>query len=393
MVADKDEAIKAAVMKGDLENRLAIAKDARSNYEKTDPHFLALKYKTEHEAWLNKWQRLKVPHSVELDNPDDARDLFLNVLKDETHTDNPFWLDSYDQIIDWLKDNKNKGLLLMGNVGRSKTTAAHVVRDLLTRAKFKFRIDCLTAYEMNREYRKIIRDPEIDPDNILFPHSVERWGDPSALFIDDIGVEDECFSFGERSIVFNEIVDHAERIGRLLIVTTNLNTEELRNKYGDRTIDRLKELTKPIVLTGDSLRGAKAIDVERIFEKPPKRYPWEGNFNFDFECNQAIRRHDRQSDYIEFLEWALQNIPANGAQIDYYLSVKLKECDSLDTIATLEHEGLVLMTEDNADPKDVVQFLLNGFDGHTPQELPQLFTKAKATDNMGIWIEEIKPKE
>ena len=54
--------------------------------------------------------------------------------------------------------------------------------------------------------------------------------------------------------------------GKLLILTTNLSIDELREKYGERTVDRLRAITKTVLFTGESLRGWKSqsIGLQRI---------------------------------------------------------------------------------------------------------------------------------
>jgi DNA replication protein len=60
--------------------------------------------------------------------------------------------------------------------------------------------------------------------------------------------------YGEKRLAFPELVDEAEKKGKLLIVTTNLSIQELKEKYGERTVDRLRAITTPILFKGESLR-------------------------------------------------------------------------------------------------------------------------------------------
>lgn len=73
-------------------------------------------------------------------------------------------------------------------------------------------------------------------------------------YIDDIGTEFLSVKYGEKRLSFAELVDEAEKKGKLLIVTTNLSLSELQQKYGERTLDRLRAITTPVVFKGDSLR-------------------------------------------------------------------------------------------------------------------------------------------
>ena len=74
------------------------------------------------------------------------------------------------------------------------------------------------------------------------------------LCIDDEGVENEAVQYGERKILFAELVDLAEKKGKLLLLTTNLSTAELSAKYGMRTLDRLKAIIRVVHFKGKSLR-------------------------------------------------------------------------------------------------------------------------------------------
>ena len=77
--------------------------------------------------------------------------------------------------------------------------------------------------------------------------NIDKAIKPHLIYLDDVGTEGECIRFGERRQAFPEIVDEAEKKGKLLIVTTNLNTDELKYRYGDRTLDRLRAITRPVL--------------------------------------------------------------------------------------------------------------------------------------------------
>ena len=72
--------------------------------------------------------------------------------------------------------------------------------------------------------------------------------------IDDIGTEGEYVKYGEHRVPFAELVDLAEKKGTLLILTTNLTVDELRVKYGERVVDRLRAITNVVYFKGSSLR-------------------------------------------------------------------------------------------------------------------------------------------
>ena len=140
----------------------------------------------------------------------------------------------YDEVASWLTDNEGKGLLLMGNCGRGKSLLATKVLPLLINTCCRKMVSTYTAMQMNMK-----------PDSVMSKH---------LICVDDIGTEGESMLYGNRRMVVAELADAAEREGKMLLLTTNMSVDELRQKYGERTIDRLRVITKPIVFMGESLR-------------------------------------------------------------------------------------------------------------------------------------------
>ena len=77
----------------------------------------------------------------------------------------------------------------------------------------------------------------------------------SPIIIDDIGAESMAGNYGEKIDLVSEIIDKCEKYKRLVILTTNLSPNEITERYGHRTYDRLKGITRSIKFNGDSLRG------------------------------------------------------------------------------------------------------------------------------------------
>jgi DNA replication protein DnaC len=75
------------------------------------------------------------------------------------------------------------------------------------------------------------------------------------LIIDDLGTEQD--KDWHKTTVYN-ILDSRYRNGLPLIVTTNFPLEELKEKYHERTYDRLTEMCTPIKNEGKSIRVEKA---------------------------------------------------------------------------------------------------------------------------------------
>lgn len=174
----------------------------------------------------------------------------------------PEWLPEYDSIAEWVADNKRRGLLAVGDTGRGKTRLCmDVIPDILQDTGLKcFRV---SSYAMSRNFDEMLQ--------------------AKVLMIDDVGVEDKASFYGERRDLFMEIVDHSERNGVLLIVTTNMTLDELRQRYGNRVIDRLRQIVLPVVFKGESLRG-------KVLKDP--FYAYGLNFYSEKECEDFCRMQE-----------------------------------------------------------------------------------------------------
>ena len=156
------------------------------------------------------------------------------------------WLPCYEEIADWLTDNKGRGLLCVGNPGLGKTLICQNIIPVLLQQNVGKIIKTYSALSMNTSL-----------DSLLSKYM---------LCIDDVGIEPlETVTFGVRRIAFSELVDNSEKNGTLLIVTTNLRTNHgvddkgnvvpsIEDRYGLRTYDRLKAIMKSVKFTGKSMR-------------------------------------------------------------------------------------------------------------------------------------------
>lgn len=145
------------------------------------------------------------------------------------------WIEkNYRPIVEWMTDNKGKGLLITGSCGLGKTLIAKHILPLLIRDSCRRVINIFTAQELNTKI-----------DEILKLHTI---------YIDDIGTESVSKIYGNVRCTFSELCDAAEQRGKLLMITTNLTASELEKKYGERTLDRLRAITKFVAFSGKSLR-------------------------------------------------------------------------------------------------------------------------------------------
>ncbi len=147
---------------------------------------------------------------------------------------NAVWLDEYEQVAEWLADNKGKGLLCVGNCGRGKTVICQQVLPAIFQHWHHLIVNTITATELNYKF--------------------DEFKQYKIVSIDDLGTESMGNDYGTKRFYTQELIDEAERKQKLLILSTNLNEKELKEKYDIRTIDRLRALSTFVVFSGKSLR-------------------------------------------------------------------------------------------------------------------------------------------
>lgn len=160
--------------------------------------------------------------------------------------DSYVWLPEYNTIVEWLTDNNSKGLMLMGNCGVGKTVmCCYVIPGIMLIHDGKV-YKPISAHNLHERMTALKFD--------------------ELCIIDDIGVEVPGNEYGIRHEDFVELVDFAENQKKILILTTNLNAQELAARYGERVMDRLRGLVRCIPIPGNSLRG-KSMVIDNMSDK------------------------------------------------------------------------------------------------------------------------------
>lgn len=74
------------------------------------------------------------------------------------------------------------------------------------------------------------------------------------LSLYDVGVEEVMNVYGNKRLAFAEVMDAAEKHGKLVIISSNLQEDDLRTQYGYRVVDRVRACTRRVLCVGESLR-------------------------------------------------------------------------------------------------------------------------------------------
>ncbi len=172
--------------------------------------------------------RKKTPH-LKCDNAKELFDFFFKQT-----VPNYEWIPEYDKVVEWLTDNKGRSLLMTGNVGRGKTV---IGMDVVPKVFF---------YEHNRviSYYK----------SIELNTKTEEVMNRFLVSIDDVGFEGYRNDYGQKRLVFLDLLNRMEQDGSLTIATTNLTSQQMFDLYGERAMDRIKALFKIVRFEGKSFR-------------------------------------------------------------------------------------------------------------------------------------------
>jgi len=175
----------------------------------------------------------KMYNRYKLGTQEELKEMFIKAFEHYDRTIDVYkHLDSYDEIIDWLSDTKGRGLMLMGECGLGKSTILNYVIPAIFRTKTNKMLTSVPAKELK----------EIERSNASF------------IIIDDLGTESIKNDYGTKIDAVADAISYAEDSSKTLLITTNLDAEDLTKRYDDRTLDRLRKC-KVVVIKGKSFRN------------------------------------------------------------------------------------------------------------------------------------------
>lgn len=152
----------------------------------------------------------------------------------------------------FLEKKLEVGILLYGSVGTGKTYASSCIANYLMKNNKTVMIMNLGLYlnKLKREWA------EAEADVLNYAKECQL------LIIDDFGTEKVSEFVLEK--VFN-LIDTRYRAEKPLIITSNLNLDEIEERFGSRISDRIKDMCYPIMAVGESKRGISKEKFREIF--------------------------------------------------------------------------------------------------------------------------------
>lgn len=162
-------------------------------------------------------------------------------------------------------ENRRRGLLLYGDIGLGKTTLCTAIVGLVQHCKSVVaEYSHANRWRLTKEQKQDewvwLRTPSpsyTTAAEISQTSDSERarLAQASVLIIDDIGVEPvEVNTYGTKITPIVDIINERYANQRCTIITTNLDEDGIRARYGDRIEDRLKEMCDKVSFSGESYR-------------------------------------------------------------------------------------------------------------------------------------------
>ena len=195
-------------------------------------------------------ERFKIDRYTE-DVPAMLRECYIDEVRrrGRTFQDDQDTADHIAKTAKWLTGGSKTGLILYGTVGNGKTTLSNAIGRLIG-------LLYNSAYSSERKnvlYVSALRLAEIAKNE---PEYFKTLKSCELLAIDDVGVEPSVVKvWGNEISPFVETIYHRYDRQLFTIMTSNLNNDELANKYGERVADRFIEMFDRLPFENKSYRS------------------------------------------------------------------------------------------------------------------------------------------
>lgn len=163
-----------------------------------------------------------------------------------------------NKVSDWLLGTGKPWLMLCGNVGDGKTTVLNAIQRFITlyeiekparggRLSEYWRMSIVQANEYVKAYGARAYGCKLD--------MVCYYEYCDILGLDDIGAEPaETLVYGNPIYPIIDLLLSRYARDKQVVITTNLKSNEIRPRYGDRIADRLNEMCERVIFPINSYR-------------------------------------------------------------------------------------------------------------------------------------------
>ena len=164
--------------------------------------------------------------------------------------------------------DNGRGIWFVGGVGTGKTTLAMLI------SKAAMEADRTVAIYSLPRLLALLRETYDDDAELSLNQLIDRLCSVDLLHIDDVGAEQSSPWVLEQLYT---IVNTRYEDGRAVLLTTNLDREELEEQIGHRTVSRIYEICggEPLPMWGDDHRLPQHMRVEEAIA-PDEDAIWEG---------------------------------------------------------------------------------------------------------------------
>lgn len=156
----------------------------------------------------------------------------------------------------WLVGYSYKcGLWLCGLGGTGKTTAVKAIQKLVSSLDIQDPIKASPSHQVSAGLVVISANQLCDL-YVNEPKKFQSYQREALLAIDDLGAEPEkIMNYGQQCNPFAELLAFRYENRLITIVTTNLPSDVIRNRYGDRTADRVKHMMEVVAMPDTNYRN------------------------------------------------------------------------------------------------------------------------------------------
>jgi DNA replication protein DnaC len=175
--------------------------------------------------------------------------------------------------------DEGRGLMFRGDVGTGKTSLAMLISRAAMEAE-----RTVAIYSLPR-LLSMLRETYDDDTELSLNGLIDRLCAVDLLHVDDVGAEQSSPWVLEQLYT---IINTRYEDGRAMVVTTNLEDDELRAQIGDRTVSRLDEMCEVLPVYGPDRRREANIRVPEPAE--PWSAPAAGDDGFVYGQAPASRR-------------------------------------------------------------------------------------------------------